>query len=208
VQARKDYGQADDAARSAPPVVRIQTVDADGNPITRVLTREQAAGQEFAAAPTTDTRNRQAAVGRSSAVLQSIAELSEKINTGQGVLAKMAGGAAKLEAQANLNDDVSEYQALVQMFTPLLARAVGHTGVLTEQDVASVRSGLPQPGDSKSVRDRKMARITKIMQGMDGSADEPAKTPNSGAGGRDGGAGGVAQGGKSDPLGIRQKGGD
>jgi len=167
VQARKEYGQADDAAHMA-PVLKIQTVDANGNPITRVLTREEAAGQDFAAGPTTDQRNRAAAVGRSATVLQSINELSERINTGQGVIAKVQGAAARAAAQANLDDDVSEYQALVQMFTPLLARAVGHTGVLTEQDVASVRSGLPQPGDSKSVRDRKMARIDKIMGGTGG----------------------------------------
>lgn len=96
-------------------------------------------------------------------MLESIAELSERINTQQGVLARITGAAEKAKAQANLSDDVSEYQAVVAGFTPLLARAVGHTGVLTEQDVQSVRAMLPQPTDSKSVRDRKIARIKKIM---------------------------------------------
>lgn len=98
-------------------------------------------------------------------VLESVAELSEKINTGQGVLAKITGAAEKAAAKANLDDDVAEYEALVSAFTPLWARALGHTGVLTEQDVASARKALPQPGDSKSLRDRKMARIAKIMGG-------------------------------------------
>ena len=80
-------------------------------------------------------------------VLRAVSDLSEKINTQQGLIAKMAGGAAKVAAQANYNDDVAEYEALVLGFTPLVARALGHTGVLTEQDVQSVRSLFPRPGD-------------------------------------------------------------
>lgn len=152
------------------PVIKIQTTDADGKPVTRVLPRGQAAGQDFAAAPTTEQRNRTASAGRANPVVQAISELSEKINTGNGALATVQGTVAKAQAKANLDDDVSEYQAVVSGFTPLLARAMGHTGVLTEQDVQSVRSMLPQPTDSKSVRDRKVNRIESLLGNMGGAS--------------------------------------
>lgn len=108
-------------------------------------------------------------------VLASISELSEKINTNQGVYAKMAGGAARLAAKANLDDDVAEYDALVSGFTPMVARALGHTGVLTQQDVDSVKKLFPSPGDSKSLRDRKMKRVMDIIGELEGATNAPAK---------------------------------
>ncbi len=116
-----------------------------------------------------DRLERQQIVGfkKAAPVLDSIWELSEKINVNQGVLAKAVGAVEKQKAKVNLDDDVAEYQALVEGFTPLLARAVGHVGVLTQQDVDSVKAMLPAPGDSKSVRDRKVARIKKIMAGAE-----------------------------------------
>jgi len=101
-------------------------------------------------------------------VINAVSELSERINTLQGVVAKAAGTAERAKAELNLNDDVSEYQALVMGFTPLVARALGHTGVLTEQDVQSVRALFPRPEDSKSLRDRKVGRLKNIMLQMPG----------------------------------------
>jgi hypothetical protein len=103
--------------------------------------------------------------------------LSEKINTGQGLAARAQGEVEKAKAAANLNDDVSEYNGVVSGFTPLLARALGHTGVLTEQDVQSVREALPKPTDSKSVRDRKVKRIMSLMDAMNGSSPAPSAAP-------------------------------
>ncbi len=108
-------------------------------------------------------------------VLASIAELSEKINTGSGLLAKMAGGASKVAAKANYDDDVAEYQALVSGFTPMVARALGHTGVLTQQDVDSVKMLFPAPGDSKTLRDRKLKRVMDIIGELEGATSGPAK---------------------------------
>jgi hypothetical protein len=99
-------------------------------------------------------------------VFDSISELSERINVNQGVLAKAVGEVEKAKARVNLNDDVAEYQALVSGFTPLIARSVGHVGVLTEQDVQSVRQLFPKPGDSKSLRDRKIKRLMSIVGGV------------------------------------------
>jgi hypothetical protein len=78
-------------------------------------------------------------------------------------MAKLAGGVERAKAEANYNDDVAEYEALISGFTPLVARALGHSGVLTEQDVQSVRALFPRPGDSKTLRDRKIARLNGLF---------------------------------------------
>lgn len=114
-------------------------------------------------------------------VLRGIGELSEKINTQQGVIAKISGEAERQKAKLNLNDDVAEYEALVSGFTPMIARALGHTGVLTEQDVQSVKALFPRPGDSKSLRDRKINRMMSIIgelegvEGVDNVSPKPHK---------------------------------
>lgn len=113
-------------------------------------------------------------------ILDSVAELTERINTQQGIIAKMSGGAAKVAAQANYNDDVAEYQALIMGFTPLVARALGHTGVLTEQDVVSVRALFPKPGDSKTLRDRKIARIQSIVGQLESESKPGAISEDAG----------------------------
>lgn len=107
-------------------------------------------------------------------VLRGISELSEKINTQQGLLAKMSGGASRVAAKANYDDDVAEYTALVSGFTPMVARALGHTGVLTQQDVDSVKALFPLPGDSKTLRDRKMARVKGIIGDLEEATSSPA----------------------------------
>jgi len=101
-------------------------------------------------------------------VLKGIGELSERINTLQGVYAKAAGEVEKQKAKINLNDDVAEYESLVSGFTPMIARALGHTGVLTQQDVDSVKALFPRPGDSKTLRDRKIARMMTIIGELEG----------------------------------------
>lgn len=101
-------------------------------------------------------------------ILKGIGELSERINTLQGVYAKAAGEVERQKAKVNLNDDVAEYESLVSGFTPMIARALGHTGVLTEQDVQSVKALFPRPGDSKTLRDRKVNRMMTIISELEG----------------------------------------
>jgi hypothetical protein len=126
--------------------------------------------------PTADQRNRHTGRKAAQPVIDSINELSERINTQQGLYAKITGEAEKLAAKANMDDDVAEYMSLLSGFTPLVARAVGHTGVLTQADVDSVREMFPKPGDSKSLRDRKVARLIKIMD----ASSEALATPGMG----------------------------
>lgn len=113
-------------------------------------------------------------------VINAVSDLSEKINTLRGLTAKASGEIEKQKAKLNLNDNVAEYESLVMGFTPLVARALGHTGVLTEQDVQSVRMLFPRPEDSKSLRDRKITRLKGIMLQMPGIEPEAfsgASTP-------------------------------
>ena len=172
---RKRFGQADDAARRplAPVIVMgpqgpMVTTGSDRTSVTPILDPQ---GKPLGPAPTAAQRDKATGMQTAGAVIDSIDELSKRINTQSGVIARISGAAERAKAQANLSDDVSEYQALVAGFTPLLARGVGHVGVLTEQDVQSVRQMLPQPGDSESVRNRKIARIRTIMGRMPGGAE-------------------------------------
>lgn len=157
------------------PAVTVTTRDKDGNAVTKVIPRSQALGQEFPVAPTTQERNFEMSLGKIDPIMKSISELSERINTQQGVIAKLYGGAEKAKAKINLDDDVAEYESLISGFTPMVARAVGHTGVLTQQDVDSVKALFPRPGDSKNLRDRKIARVKMILGAQ-----------NPGAGGQNG----------------------
>ena len=177
IKARKAFGQADDAAQRplAPVVVQMPSglglLDRTANQVQAVMGPD---GKPLPLPPTAEQRNRAAGMNTGKAVIDSIDELSKKINTQAGALAKITGAAERAKASANMSDDVSEYQALVSGFVPLLARAVGHVGVLTEQDVQSVKDMLPKVGDSQSLRDRKIARIRKIMAQMPGGGDESA----------------------------------
>lgn len=116
--------------------------------------------------PTSDQRNRTAAMDRAGAIVDEIDDLSKKINTGSGPAARVTGAARTAGAALNLDPDVSTYNALISGFTPMIARAVGHSGVLTEQDVQSVRELFPKPGDSETVRNRKMAQVRAVLGGM------------------------------------------
>lgn len=120
-------------------------------------------------------------------VVDAIDELSKKINTGSGPLATITGKLKQIAAGKNLDNDVAEYESIVSGFTPMIARALGHTGVLTEQDVQSVKALFPRPNDEEALRTRKVARIRDLMSKMEaqgGTAPAPTNSP------------------KSDPLGL------
>lgn len=143
--------------------------------------------KQFGPAPSAMERMDSRKFEKAGPVLAAMTELSEKINTQQGVIAKISGGVERAKATANLNDDVAEYQALISGFTPLVARALGHTGVLTQQDVDSVKALFPSPGDSKSLRDRKVSRLLNIVGQLEGqqgtgapNGPAPAAKPSGG----------------------------
>lgn len=185
---RKEYQQADDRDR----VARFQSkevlndqgqpVVANFDAVTGIHT--DPSGQRIVnprPVPSASATEAAGKFAKAKPVLRAVAELSERINTLRGVVAKVRGGIEKAKAQANLNDDVAEYEALIAGFTPMVARALGHTGVLTQQDVDSVRALFPTPGDSKNVRDRKVGRVLSIIGELEGaSAAAGAKAETSG----------------------------
>lgn len=141
-------------------------------------------------------------------VLDEITNLAGKIFTSDsGPWTNVVGAWKAAGAAANLNNDVKEYRSLVRGFTPLMARAVGHNGVLTEQDVERTELLFPQLGvlqtDNTTVANNKLERMKRIMVGG-GTEQEKAEIrramgwETSGAGSpspRGGGAGPVGSGG-------------
>lgn len=160
------------------PVV-VQTADGPAVLDRRTLTAQPITmgGKSVGPAPSAQERMDSRKFAKAAPVLDGIEALSEKINTQQGIIAKMSGETEKQKAKLNLNDDVAEYQSLVSAFTPLIARSLGHTGVLTQQDVDSVKEVFPKPGDSKSLRDRKMKRIRGIFSELEGTEHVPDVAP-------------------------------
>lgn len=108
-------------------------------------------------------------------VLDEIETLSKRIfTTDAGPVTNVIGAARRGAAALNLDNDVREYRSLVRGFTPLMARAVGHNGVLTEQDVQRTEMLFGDVGwlgtDNKTVAENKMSRLKTIMVG--GGTDE------------------------------------
>lgn len=118
---------------------------------------------EMPMAPTAQMQNMGASMGKAMPVIRRLSELSEVINTRYGPEAKVHGWAKTLAAKANLDDDVALYQSTLEGFIPLVSRAVGHTGVLTQQDVEGTMKLFPGPPDSKTLRDRKVANLNDIL---------------------------------------------
>ena len=133
----------------------------------------------------TDARAAKTAAGKggpnAAAIIAKLEDLSGKINTAEGLTAKAGGMIRRGMAAANYDNDVAQYEALVSGMIPMVARALGHTGVLTQQDVDSVRDLFPRPGDSKSLAASKLANVKTLMQSApaDGAAepDPAAPTP-------------------------------
>lgn len=122
------------------------------------------------------------------AIIDQIEILSKRLNTsGGGVTSYAQGLMNRGLATMQMQNDMSEYQSLVTGMIPMVARAVGHTGVLTQQDVDSVRNLFPKPQDNKTLAENKIKRVKELI----GSAGTAAAPPAPG-------------GGKpADPLGIR-----
>lgn len=122
------------------------------------------------------------------AIIDQIDALSQRINTEAGPMATLSGWQRNLRSKANLDNDVNEYNKLVEGMIPMVARAVGHTGVLTQQDVDSVRALFPAVTDNRTLAQNKIRRIRELLAS---TGTQPAPR------------GAAAAGGGADPLGIR-----
>jgi hypothetical protein len=109
-------------------------------------------------------------------IMGEIETLSKRINTAAGATAGPLGFYRGLKAGANLDNDVAEYESLVVGMIPMVARAVGHTGQLTQPDVDSVRALFPVKGDNDVLAANKMARVKRLI-GAGGATTAPAAAP-------------------------------
>lgn len=135
-------------------------------------------------APTAGTGDKDKGERTSATVLGEIRQLSKRINTeSSGPQAKMTGLLRKGNAMIGNDNTLEEYDSLVSGFTPMVARAVGHNGVLTEQDVQSVKALFPKVGDNAKLATAKLDRVDRIMSGR-----ETFKLPSMGGGGGGGAA--------------------
>lgn len=119
--------------------------------------------------PTSEMRGREAAMGRTMPILDQIEGLTlgpNGINLGtEGILGRLGGKVKEAKGYFNLDKQVAEYDSLVQGFIPMVARAAGHTGVLTQQDVDSTRKLFPNPGDSEEIARAKINQVRDILSG-------------------------------------------
>jgi hypothetical protein len=102
-------------------------------------------------------------------VVDKLEGLSKKINTESGLSAIVSGTARSAAAKAQMDNDVSLYESLVLGMVPIVARAMGHTGVLTQQDVDSVRAMFPIARDNKALAESKLSAIRDVI-----GANKPA----------------------------------
>jgi len=91
--------------------------------------------------------------------------VSSGIFNSQGVWARLKGWIRGGLSYVNYDPAAAEYNSLLIGFSPILARSIGHTGVLTQVDVESTVQLFPKLGDSQEVATRKLTNVMKIMSG-------------------------------------------
>lgn len=175
------------------PVMGTDDGTPTGNPVVRYLYQDEARDEmwyqrlpagEIAKAGSGDKLQtlikqiRQLAVG-TDPVTGEIVEGAEGIFDKQGVLARLDGWWKVGLGYWNKAPAVTEYNALLTGFAPILARSIGHTGVLTQIDVESVVALFPQLGESREIATNKLANVKLIMETGDlpfslGQAGDPA----------------------------------
>jgi hypothetical protein len=111
-------------------------------------------------------------------VLGEIDKMSRQINTGAGGLmgpvTTATGMLRRKGAQWNIDNLVNEYESTINGFVPMIARAVGHVGVLTQQDVDSVKGLFPQVTDNQQLAKDKMERVYRILSNVPPGLEEQA----------------------------------
>jgi hypothetical protein len=156
------------------PVSQVNTVDEQGNRIILGVPQSQMVGAQFKAQPTADVQNRQAQAKTAIQIIGGLKDLADKagFNQGEGLSQTFTGAAQRFQAGMNNNPAVQVYQSQVEAMIPVIARALGHTGVLTEQDVAHAAAAFPKLGDSHTVAQAKWAALQNMANAMAAGGDE------------------------------------
>lgn len=115
------------------------------------------------------------AQGKPAGQLPTMRMLAKQMVDLSDVLNQAEGGPATLMQNMNqagqqflhLNDDRKTLSDLIEGFVPIFARMVGHTGVLTQKDVDSVKRILPSFGLSKTEGVRRNQNFMKFIEVAD-----------------------------------------
>lgn len=151
-------------------VIRVPTgVDDQGRPTYEYVPRSEVTSRTGVGVAPTTVSAANMARQRATPVLQDLGSRITSLNQGgEGGFVERAGGVARNVAGTVGMDPAADlYRTGVRGFTPLLARSVGHVGVLTEQDVARTEELFPRIGDSAAATAEKLARIQRIMSGQE-----------------------------------------
>ena len=134
---------------------------------TWYINRDTQTREFIPAAPTAATRGKEESKG---AAMQAFDELMGIYDAfgGQpddGIEARALGMKRSVQGMSGYNPEVQVYRGGVRGFVPLMARALGHVGVLTELDVERTEALFPGPGDTKAEALKKRQILTEIMTG-------------------------------------------
>ena len=142
LKARKDYQQADDRPQSGATVV-IQTVDAQGNPVTRIVPKT--AGAQFAAPPTGAQRQQVAENEAVTTGLARIKELAPDIETLSQWVGPVVGRTNSIRLVTpglDVDPKMAEFFAEVAAIKNRMIRAI--TGAqMSEPEAARIMAQLP-----------------------------------------------------------------
>jgi hypothetical protein len=118
-------------------------------------------------AATAGTRGKEEAKGAALKAYNSLMGIYDTMG-GQpegGITARATGFARSGKAALGYAPQVEAFKSGVRGFVPLMARALGHVGVLTELDVERTEQLFPGPGSTAEEKALKMRLIEDIMSG-------------------------------------------
>jgi len=139
------------------------------NGVSGTVMRDQDTYEElgFEPSPTTAaTRGKEEAKGAAMKAYEAIRGLRAQMPTPEGWMEANATGLGRqVGAMTQANPVANRYKASIRGFVPLMARALGHVGVLTELDVERTEdlfSGLGATAETDRISDE---MLRKIMSG-------------------------------------------
>lgn len=127
------------------------------------------AQRNLAAGATAGQQNLRLAQQRATPILQDIGSRALALNKGGGggFIDRVTGMGRSAASGIGMDPAVDLYRSGIRGFVPLFARAVGHVGILTEQDVARTEELFPRVGDAENVTLEKIQRVNRIMTGQE-----------------------------------------
>lgn len=124
------------------------------------LKPERAGGPKLTAQQLKDMHN----FRKSEEVFMELSRLAQSVFTNESAIgSKLMALPQKGAAALNLAPQISLYESRRAGLVPIFARALGHTGVLTEIDVQRTESLFPKLGDSMELAQLKLESLHRLM---------------------------------------------